>query len=65
MATEAYLYLAGSETASVGIYVRVYTDLSIRQTIFSTGLRSSSDYRLRGSRIVSGLLHTRHKFDVA
>lgn len=56
---------AGSETVCAGIYVRVYTDLSIRQTVFSTGLRSSSGYRLRGSGIVRSLLRGRHALHVA
>lgn len=56
----AYLHLVGSKTRHVGIQVPVYTDLSIRQSYFSTGFRSSSNYRVRGSGIVLGLLRGRH-----
>lgn len=56
-----HLHLVGSKTSHVGIQVPVYTDLSIRQSYFSTGwFRSSSDYRVRGSGIVLGLLRGRH-----
>ena len=67
MATEAYLDLrpVAKRAVPVYTYVPVYTDLSIRQTLFSTVLRWSSGYRLRRSGIVSSLLRSRHTLDLA